>query len=784
MKIVHVSTFERDGGAAIAASRLHAALRALGHQSVLLVRDRTPGDSVDHVEVLDGHDCPSLSDPALAHVMYAAYERYRAPGVDRPFSTDLPTRSFSGPGLVRDADIVNVHWASGMMSVPAIRAVQDLGTPVVWTLHDQHAFTGGCHYSGSCRQFEHDCSSCPCLASEAQHLPPLVLRHKQQWLDTGRLTVVCPSAWLADRARSSALLRGATVQTIPNGVPVSSYQAPSRLDARQQLGLPDDATVLLAGAYRLDEARKGHDHLREALARLAQDPRLQEQLSAGRLVCAAFGDGELTGEIPIRSLGRLTGDAQMALAYRSADLFLLPTLEDNLPNTLLESIAAGTPVVAYATGGVPDVLQHGSCGILVPRGDVGAFATAIRSLIDTPAERHRLSEHCEPRARDAFDSSIQGQAYLRLYQQILRPEGASRERAAVLGSATRLDESLGTTESRLLQNVLASSQLTERMIRDWTSEMNTIRDGWRLTRETLHQAEQHLGVLHEDKERAAREHAEAITAREREIEKLRTTIATLTADNARLAAERAALKKRVTRSMTRVVIFGSGDRARLFWEALTLAGSADVVAFVDTDPRRHGRPLLGSTVQPLSWLATNRWDFLAVSTGDLSSVAAQSALAGIDRARILPLSDDDTARGLARDVASRLPDPLLAALSALPARSALRIGIFGTGSAAMKVWEALAEIDEADAVWFADNNPQQCGRALLWLEVIAPDRIHAYPFDAIVIGSMSRDAIHQQLRQLGVPAERILTPDVAPPVDRIKEELADALAQRMFKEVA
>jgi hypothetical protein len=569
---------------------------------------------------------------------------------------------------------------------------------------------------------------------------------------------------------------------------VSCYQGASRLEARRRLGLPADATVLLAGAYRLDEVRKGYDHLCEALGRLAQDPKLRQQFQTGSLICATFGDGERAGEIPIRSLGRLTGDAQMALAYRSADLFLLPTLEDNLPNTLLESIAAGTPVVAYATGGVPDVLEHGRCGIVVPRGDAGAFATAIRSLLDAPAERHRLGEQCEPRAREAFDSAVQGRAYLRLYQKLLQPDRTRGECAPVPVNATRPEEALASSESRFLRRVLASSQLTERTIREWTSELHTVQDGWRVTRETLHQAEQHLIVLEEDKERAAREHAEAIATREREkdrqIEALRTTIANLTADNARLAAERGALKKRVTRSMTRVVIFGAGDRARLFWEALTLAGSADVVAFVDTDPRRHGRPLLSSTVQPMSWLTANRWDFLAVSTGDLSSVAGQSALAGVDRARILPLPDDDTAAGLARYVASRLPDPLLNALSALPARAALRIGIFGTGSAAMKVWEAIAEIDEADAVWFADNNPQQHGRALLWLEVIAPDRIHAHSFDAIVIGSMSRDAIHQQLRRLGIPGERILAPDVSSPVDRIREQLADALAQRLFREVA
>ncbi|HEX5108980.1 MAG TPA: glycosyltransferase [Vicinamibacterales bacterium] len=776
MKIVHVSTSERDGGAAIAASRLHCALRALGQDSVFLVRDRTPGDPVEHVISLNELECAALGDPALDRVTYAAYQQYRTPGADRLFSTDLPTRNFSCLGLVREADVINVHWTAGMMSVPAVRLVQDLGKPVVWTLHDQRVFTGGCHYSNSCRQYEHDCSGCPGLIHEAQHIPPLLLRHKQQWLDTSRLTVVCPSSWLANCARNSTLLRGAIVETIPYGLPVSRYQTPSRLDARMRLGLPADATILLAGAHRLDEARKGHDHLREALALLAQDPQLRERFAAGQLVCAAFGHGDLTGEIPIRHLGRLVGDEQMALAYRAADLFVLPTLEDNLPNTLLESIAAGTPVIAYATGGVPDVLQHGRCGIVVSRGNVGELATAIRSLLDAPAERQRLSEQCESHAR-AFDSSVQAGAYLQLYRRILDSSAAHRthERASLIAAPD--GESLRAAESRLLERVLASPMLTERLVRDWTTELRVIHDGWRVTRETLHQAEGHLTKL-----TAARgqENAELET----QLEGLRTAVASLASDNARLAAERAALKKRVTRSMTKVVILGAADRARLIWEALMLAGSADVVAFVDSDPRRHGRPFLGSTVQPVPWLSAARWDVVVASAADLSGTAARSALAGVAGDRILALPDDQRPEVLARFVASRLPDPLLTALNALPARTGLRVGIFGTGSAAMKVWEALADIDEADAVWFADNNQDQHGRALLWLEVIAPERIPAYRCDAVIIGSMSRDAICQQLRKLGVPHERILMPDVAGSVDRIREQITEALRQHVFKEVA
>jgi hypothetical protein len=139
------------------------------------------------------------------------------------------------------------------------------------------------------------------------------------------------------------------------------------------------------------------------------------------------------------------------------------------------------------------------------------------------------------------------------------------------------------------------------------------------------------------------------------------------------------------------------------------------------------------------------------------------------------VDQDDAA--LARMAARVFPDPLGVMLAGRTAAAGKRIGIFGTGAAAMKVWEALTGIDDADAAWFSDNNPARHGQRFLWLPVIAPADIPAQRFDAVVIGSMSRDPICEQLRALGVEAERMLAPDVSRDVDRIREELQAMLAQ-------
>jgi hypothetical protein len=660
---------------------------------------------------------------------------------------------------------------------------------VVLTLHDQAAFTGGCHYSGSCRQYEADCGGCPYLTEEARHVPSLLLARKRRWLISSRLAVVCPSEWMADCARRSTLLQEASVHAIPNSVPVSVYQRTDRAHARARLGLPPDAVVLLTGGHRLDEQRKGHAHTRGALSVLLADSGLRSRFERGDLICAAFGDGDSENGWPIRSLGRLEGDERLALAYRAADLFLLPTLEDNLPNTLLESVAAGTPVVAYTTGGVPDVLKRGRCGIMVPPGDIDALAATVRSLIEEPATLRQLSERCESYAREALDLPVQARAYSRLFESL-----ATRGRCQARGaSVASMKTDLEREEAELLRAVTTPAPLAVRLLTDLTAELSanrqlisarggeiaalrteldTVLNGWRVSRETLHQAEQNLTALATQRDELSSDISRATAA-----------VASLTTRVARLKAGLAKLQARSSNHMTKVAIWGSGDDARRLWEALMLSG-AEVVAFIDHNTGRHGRDFLNAIVQPPSWLASNRFDLLAAFDGDLADSAVRQALGHVNPSLILTVPSASNHDALSRFIAAHIPDSLADARIPDSSGRVLRVGIFGTGSAAMKVWEALADIDLADVVWFADNNPEQQGRTLLWLDTIAPSRIPSRAYDVVVIGSMSRDVIRAQLLELGVPADRILAPDVAAPVDRIRAWLEPVLTAHASEEVA
>lgn len=244
----------------------------------------------------------------------------------------------------------------------------------------------------------------------------------------------------------------------------------------------------------------------------------------------------------------------------------------------------------------------------------------------------------------------------------------------------------------------------------------------------------------------------------------------------RTDAERAALRGALRRLMPRVLILGAGDDGRRVWEALTQRGTVDVVGFVDSDRHLHDRPFLGTTIRSADALDQRNFDAIAVAGTPSRELRDRLRRLQIPPDSIISFPTDRDDAALERVAADWFPDPLAAALVERPQPSGLRLGIFGTGSGAMKVWEALAEIDSASAVWFADNNERQQGQHILWLDVIAPSAIRSTAYDAIVIGSMSVDPIRRQLLALGVSAQCLLTPNVTGSIAAIREELLTSIA--------
>lgn len=258
--------------------------------------------------------------------------------------------------------------------------------PVVWTLHDAWAFTGGCHYPDACRRFVTGCGQCPQLGSGRRHdLSWINLRGKRRRL-VGVAAVVSPSEWLASLARSSGSVPADRLQVIPNGLDGDVYIPMNRAQARRELGLAADAVVLVAGAHDLREARKGVHLLREGMAILARERPAKYCL----VLFGANGGQSRTDDWPCatRWLGTVDQDAQLARILSAADACVIPSLQDNLPNIAVEALACGCPVVGFAAGGLEEIVEPMQTGCLASELSAASLARALGAWLEGTSATH------------------------------------------------------------------------------------------------------------------------------------------------------------------------------------------------------------------------------------------------------------------------------------------------------------------------------------------------------------------------------------------------------------
>lgn len=409
VQVLHLSTYDRYGGAALAANRLHQSLLRAGLESQMLVRQRRSQDAT-----------VTQPGPRWLRAWLRLQRRCDRLRLGR---TGRAGNNFSigwVPGLVRPAirrrapDIVHAHWISdGFVRLESLVAVP---APLVWTLHDLWALTGGCHYPGSCSRFRDACGQCPVLGgTKLDDLSREGWERRRRSYAPGRVHFVAPSRWMAAQARASSLLAEADVRVIPNGIDLRAFAPIDRRVARQELGLPMDRTILLAGAAQLHgNPRKGIGVFCTALAELQSSGR------AGGIELAVFGAGEAPaiGGLMPRSLGVLRTDAQLARAYAAADVFVLPSLEDNLPNTAIEAMAVGTPVVGFAVGGVPEIIDDGVNGLLAASIDAPSLAAAIHQLTTDRNLRERCSRGAREKAESTFSAESMVAAHRALYEEL------------------------------------------------------------------------------------------------------------------------------------------------------------------------------------------------------------------------------------------------------------------------------------------------------------------------------------------------------------------------------
>ena len=431
MKILQISTYDIRGGAARAAYRLHQGLHEIGQDCRMLVRHKDLRD--DAVFCVAPEDLEEKDDQEflLDVVVQGQYiNAHRTDMSNTIFSLPYSGLDLSTLPMIKAADIINLHWVARYQSLLTLNRLFSLGKPVVWTLHDQWAFTGGCHYAAGCRKYRTDCMECPQLNDDPFNLPAAILRDKQELFKNADLTIVTPSRWMAECARKSRLFKDLRVEVIPNSLEIDLYTPVPKAEAKGKMGLESDVVTLLFGGEDGNEKRKGFKALVAAIQYCLKDEKFQSLLEDEKLRLICFGHpNDQIGSfgVPVQSLGYLDSDEKISDAYSGADIFVLPSLEDNLPNTILEAMSCGTPVVAFDTGGIPEMVENGVTGQIVPLGDSVKMGEALLSLIFGPDERKAMGKECRKRIEERYVLNMQARAYLELYEELVKVNGKARQ---------------------------------------------------------------------------------------------------------------------------------------------------------------------------------------------------------------------------------------------------------------------------------------------------------------------------------------------------------------------
>lgn len=411
MRILHLSTFDDLGGAALAAVRLHEALLAAGVDSHLHVqfRRRAPAQATGPTGRLAR--AWALARPEVDRLPLAIY-----PGRSADFHLNWLPVDLARILHRLEPDLVHLHWiGEGFVGLGDLAC---MGRPLVWTLHDQWPLTGGCHYAGDCRAWTAGCGRCPQLGSRRRRdLSAWTWRRKARLWPGVRLHPVAPSRWMADLAAQSPLFGHRPATVLPNALDTDRFRPLDRTLARQWLGLPTDRPLVLFGAvHPLSDRRKGCDLLTAAMHHEA----------AGRwppgTTPVVFGapDAPPPWPRPPIAMGRLTDEVALALLYAACDLFVLPSRQDNLPNTVAEAMACGLPVVAFAVGGVPEMVSHRVDGYLARPEDPGDLARGIGWVLADDERRERLGRAARQRACRHYAAPAAARRHITFYRSLHR----------------------------------------------------------------------------------------------------------------------------------------------------------------------------------------------------------------------------------------------------------------------------------------------------------------------------------------------------------------------------
>ncbi len=413
-KILILSAYD-VGGASIAAIRLHLGLLKLGVNSKLLSLHKSSSNIPEHYQFKPSTDWKEKLYLKLRqrneHKQKTSLELFDNTDLSGEYSMPIASYDITNSPLWDWADVVNLHWVNEWISLENL--LSKAGTKkIVWTMHDMHVFTGGCHYSHGCEGFKFECKDCPML--EKSNMPQLA---NQFWktkviglkLSKPFLTITSPSLWMAGLVSSSSLLRDFTSIAIPNSLDKNVFKPAPKKQCREALNLPTEKIILLTVIQSLKDKRKGFQILLDALAFLPKPD---------RFVLLTVGSLKNDAQIHVIEhihLGSLVDERLMAMVYNAADILVHPAVEDNLPNVVVEALCCGVPVVGFNIGGMAEMVSNGQNGFLSDIQRPEFLAQSIVSVFESKLSNTEVSQN----AHSKYALEVQARNFQKLFENIL-----------------------------------------------------------------------------------------------------------------------------------------------------------------------------------------------------------------------------------------------------------------------------------------------------------------------------------------------------------------------------
>jgi glycosyltransferase involved in cell wall biosynthesis len=429
LKILLINTDDAMGGAAIACLRLLKTLNQTeGIKAIMLVQEKK-------------RDYPNVKAIAETWLQKKlAFERFvrerlyfkfqeKNKEIRFAFSPANSGIDISEHPLVQEADIIHLHWINfGFLSLKSLEKLFALNKPIVWTLHDMWAFTGGCHHSGDCENYQFSCGNClqylnnPSpndLSNKVWQRKNAILNHSLRLRSKHDITIIGCSQWLSNRAKKSSLLKDFLVKSIPNPLDTNLFSPQKKAEARIKLGLPIDKKLILFVAAKVSVIWKGFSYFQEALEILKTQHIHHQEIE---LVILGESDVEIIQKLPfkVHSLGRISDVNQIVSVYSAADVYVTSSIQENLPNTIMEAMACGTPAVGFEVGGIPEMIESYKNemppnGFLAKYKSAESLAKGMKWVL-FDANYDELSKNARQKVMDNYSEKVVLEQYLKVYR--------------------------------------------------------------------------------------------------------------------------------------------------------------------------------------------------------------------------------------------------------------------------------------------------------------------------------------------------------------------------------